>query len=361
MEPRPLGTSGLSVSPLVFGAQAFAQSDPTARIRTLHGAIDAGVTSIDTAPLYGFGESERLVGQAVADRRDRVQLLSKVGLRWDDEHGDVLFTSVDEHGAPRVVRKDGRPQTVRRDVEQSLRRLGVEALDLCQVHHIDPHVPLADTLGELLRLRDEGKLRAIGVCNATEEQIREAQRALGEVPLASLQSEYSLLRRQVERGPMDAVHELGIGFLAYSPLLHGLLAGRMSHRRRLARDDFRRYNPLFHPLNVERVEQARRSGLEPLARRHGVAEAQIALAWVLARPGVTAVIAGGSSVAQVRANVRAASLRLLPGERAGLEAEMAQVRLDPSVRPRRRDRLRERGERVVDEVVTRLRRRLPWL
>ncbi|MCB9715512.1 MAG: aldo/keto reductase [Myxococcales bacterium] len=361
MQPRPLGSCGLLVSPIVHGAQAFARKEPTDRVRTLHAAIDAGITSIDTAPLYEFGESERLVGQAVADRRERVQLLSKVGLRWDDDHGDVLFTTVDEHGAPRVVRKDGRPASVRRDVEQSLRRLGVDELDLCQVHHPDSHVPVADTMGELLRLRDEGKLRAIGVCNYSAEQIVEAQRALGEVPLASLQSEYSLLRRQVERGPMDAVHELGIGFLAYSPLMHGLLAGRMAHHRRLARDDHRRYNPLFHPLNVARVEQARARGLEPLARRHGVLEAQVALAWVLGRPGVTAVIAGASTAAQVRANVRAVELRLLPGERAGLEAEMAQVQLDPHVRPRRRDRLRDRGERIAEELATRLRRRFPWL
>lgn len=361
MEPRTLGHSGLLVSPVVYGAQAFARREPTERIRTLHAAIDAGMTSIDTAPLYEFGESERLVGQAVADRRSRVQLLGKVGLRWDDGHGDVLFSTVDEQGAPRVVRKDSRPASVRRDVEQSLRRLGVDALDLCQVHHFDPHVPIAETMGELLRLRDEGKVGEIGVCNFSAAQIWEAQQALGSVPLASLQAEYSLLRRQVERGPLDAVLELGTGLLAYSPLLRGLLAGRMAHRRRLVRDDFRRYDPLFHPTNVARIEQARERGLEPLARRHQVGEAQIALAWVLARPGVTAVIAGGSTVAQVRANVRAAELRLLPGERAGLEAEMDRVTIDPNVRPRRRDRVRERAERVADEVLTRVRRRVPWL
>lgn len=361
MHPRLLGSSGLHVSPVVYGAQAFAAREPGSRVRVLHAAIDVGITSIDTAPLYGFGESERLVGQAVLGRRDRVQLLTKVGLRWDDDHGDVLFTGSDEHGAPRVVRKDGRPDSVRRDVEQSLRRLGVDVLDLCQVHHPDPHVPIADTMGELLRLRSEGKLREIGVCNFSAEQVEQAQQALADVPLASLQSEYSLLRRGVERGAMDAVHELEIGFLAYSPLLHGLLAGRMAHRRRLGRGDYRRYNPLFHPDNVERVEQARERALEPLARRHGVAEAQIALSWVLARPGVTAVIAGGSTVAQVRANARAVDLRLMPGERAGLEAEMDRVQIDLDVRRGRRDRLRERGERLADELVSRLRRRVPWL
>ncbi|MEM7153380.1 MAG: aldo/keto reductase [Myxococcota bacterium] len=361
MQPRPLGSSGLHVSPIVYGTQAFARRDPGERVRTLHAAIDIGITSIDTAPLYEFGESERMVGRAIADRRDRVQVLSKVGLRWDDDHGEVLFTSNDESGTPRVVRRDGRPATVRRDVESSLQRMGIESLDLCQVHHPDTSVPLAETMGELGRLCDEGKVKAVGVCNFSAAQVDEARQELGDRPLASLQSEYSLLRREIERGAMDAVHEHGCGFLAYSPLLHGLLAGRMTKGRRLGLDDYRRYNPLFHPTNVARVEAARVSGLQPLARRHRVAEAQIALAWVLERPGVTAVIAGGSTAAQVRANATAAELRLLPGERAGLEAEFARVKLDPKVRPRKRDRLRERGERIAGKVMSRVSRRFPWL
>ena len=130
MQPRPLGASGLHVSPVVYGAMEFSHRDPIERVRTLHAAIDAGITSIDTAPLYGFGESERLVGQAIADRRARVQVLGKVGLRWDDEHGEVLFRAQEQGGPLRVVRRDSRPASVRRDVEQSLRRLGVDALDL---------------------------------------------------------------------------------------------------------------------------------------------------------------------------------------------------------------------------------------
>lgn len=358
MSLRPLGSSGLQVSPVIFGAMSFARRDPTERLRTLHAAIDAGVTSIDTAPLYEFGASERLIGQAVADRREGVQLLSKVGLRWDDDHGDVLFRSVDEHGAPRVVRRDSRPASVRRDVEQSLQRLGIERLDLCQVHHPDTHVPIADTMGELLRLREEGKVNAIGVSNYSFDQVVEAQDALGEVPLASLQSEYSLLARGIERTAMDAVLQTGIGFVAYSPLKQGLLAGCMASGRRLSTDDFRRYRPEFHRDNVARIEQAIAQGLLPLARHHGVTEAQIALAWVLHKPGVTAVIAGASSEAQVRANMRAAEVSLRPGEVAGLEAEFGRVKIDPDVRPRRRDRLRERGERLAAKVAARL--RLPW-
>lgn len=358
---RPLGASGLWVSPLVYGAMGFGRCEPVERVRTLHAAIDAGITSIDTAPLYGFGESERLVGQAIADRRARVQVLGKVGLRWDDEHGQVLLTAHEPDGRTRVVRRDGRPVSVRRDVEQSLRRLGIDALDLCQVHHPDPDVPIADTMGELLRLRDEGKLRAIGVSNYSAAQVQEAVRALGDVPLASVQSEHSLLRREVERELLPVLRALGVGMLAYSPLLHGLLAGRMAGRRRLGLDDHRRWDPTFHPDNVARVERVRIEALEPLARRHGVGSAQVALAWLLHQPGVTAVVVGGSSPAQVRANARAAELVLRAGERSGLAAAFEAVRLDPNVRPRRRDRLRERGERVVAKVLERAGRVLPWL
>lgn len=362
MQARPLGSSGLFVSPIVHGAMEPSPREPAERVRTLHAAIDAGITSIDTAPLYGFGESERLVGQAIADRRARVQILGKVGLRWDDDHGEVLLRAQEPGGPLRVVRRDSRPAAVRRDVEQSLRRLGIDALDLCQVHHPDALVPIADTMGELVRLRAEGKLRAIGVSNYSAAQVREAAKALGDVPLASVQSEYSLLRRAVEREVIDAVEELGVGLLAYSPLLHGLLAGRMAAERRpLPLGDHRRWDPAFHPVNVARVERARIESLEPLARRHGVSGAQVALAWLLHRPGVTAVIVGGSSVAQVRANARAAEIVLRAGELSGLAAAFEEVFIDPHVRPRRRDRLRERGERAVTKVLERAARVLPWV
>jgi len=358
MSLRPLGASGVSVSPVVFGSQSFAPSDAAARVRTLHAAIDAGITSIDTAPLYGFGEVERRVGQAIADRRERVQILGKVGLRWDGEHGEVLFETEAPDGSLRVVRRDGRPQSVRRDVEESLQRLGIEALDLCQLHHPDATVPIAETMGELLRLRQEGKLRAIGVSNGSAAQLQQAQAALGDVPLASLQAEYSLLRRGVERGPMRAVIEGGLGMLAYSPLMHGLLAGRMSRGRRLTGDDHRRWNPAFHRDNVARVEEAL-AGLRSLARRHAVQPATVALAWVLHQPGVTAVIVGGSSPAQVRANTRAAELMLRPGERLGLAAAFERVTLDPHPRVRRRDRLRERVERLAERAWRRAQERWP--
>ncbi|MCH9681987.1 MAG: aldo/keto reductase [Deltaproteobacteria bacterium] len=358
MPNQSLGNSGLSISRVVYGAMAFGRRPRDARVRTLHAAIEAGITSIDTAPLYEFGESEKMVGEAIADRRERVQVLSKVGLRWDDEHGDVLFTAHDEAG-PRAVRCDSRPVSVRRDVEQSLRDLGIDALDLCQVHHPDVHVPIADTMGELLRLRDEGKLQTIGVSNYSAEQIEQAQQALGDVPLVSVQSQYNLLQREVERTVIPAAQAVGAGLLAYSPLAQGLLA-RPRVGRTLPASDWRRGVAAFHPTNVRRIEEAFEKGLLPLARRHAMAEAQIALAWVLAQPGVAAVIVGGSSVAQVQANAQAAELVLRAGERSGLAAMFDRVHLDSNVRPRRRDQILDRGERVLQGLAKRVGRRLPW-
>ncbi len=361
MLPVALGTSGPNISPVVFGSQSFSRRDPEARVRTLHAAIDAGITSIDTAPLYGFGEAERIVGRAIADRRGSVQILGKVGLRWDDDHGDVLFETRTPDGRPLVVRRDGRPRSVRSDVEQSLQSLGIEALDLCQVHHPDPSVPIADTVGELLRLRGEGKLRAIGVSNFSPQQVQEAIDALGDVPLCSVQSEYNLLCRGVERTLLPFVAEHGIGMLAYSPLMHGLLAGCMAGGRRLSFEDHRRFIPAFAPVNVPRVEAARERGLMSLARRRGVTPAEVALAWILHQPGVSAVIAGASDPSQARANARAAELRLRAGELAGLTAEFERVRLEQEPRSRRRDRIRERAERVVDRAWRGASTRLPWL
>src|SRR5688500_905185 len=169
--------------------------DEAARIRTLHAAIEHGLTAIDTAPLYELGRVETLVGRAIADRRARVQLLSKVGLRWDGDHGDVLLDAVID-GTRRIVRRDSRPSSLRRDVDESLRRLGVERLELCQIHHPDPHVPIADAIGTLLELRREGKLAAIGVSNFDAAQLVVAHAAAGTVGIASHQLPLSLLQQR---------------------------------------------------------------------------------------------------------------------------------------------------------------------
>jgi aryl-alcohol dehydrogenase-like predicted oxidoreductase len=358
MRDIELGRSGVRVSRVVFGAMAHGRDPDEARcLDALHAAIDAGVTSIDTAPLYELGRCERRVGRAVAGRRDRVQLLTKVGLRWDDPHGRVVFRIRDEHGCEQAMRTNSRPDSIRVEVERSLRRLGVEVLDVVQIHRPDPDTPIAESIGALVELRSAGKLRAIGVSNFSAAETAQAQAALGTVPLASHQLHYSLLERRPDAGLLAQAHSRGVGVLAYSPLERGLLAGGAPRAASPARTsgDPRASHPSFHPINRARIDAAVARGLVPIARARALTVAQVALAWVLAQPGVSAVVAGASSTEQARANAAAADLELTGTELAAIERAFAGLRLDPhaGLGPR------ERARRNIARVAAGIRRRLP--
>jgi len=355
-----LGRSGLQVSRVVFGAMALssASRDPASRERTIHAAVDAGITSIDTAPLYDFGACEELLGRALAGLRQRVQILTKVGLRWDDPqaHGQVLFPFVDAAGRQQAVRRNSRPESVRLEVERSLQRLRVDVLDLVQVHHLDPDTPIEDTMGALAELRRAGKLRAIGVSNYSAAQMARAQAALGDdVPLASNQVHYSLLERWPEVEVLPRARADRIGVLAYSPLERGLLAGDVTQRARFASDDGRRHEPAFHPENLARIAAAAEASLLPIARAHDATVAQVALAWLLAQPGLSAVIAGASSAEQAQRNARAMALVLSADEVARIRAAFAAVKLDPHAGLDPLSRVRRKVERLAARVKRRLR------
>jgi aryl-alcohol dehydrogenase-like predicted oxidoreductase len=314
---------------VVFGSMGLGQPgrDPQARLAALHAALDAGVTSIDTAPLYGFGRCEEVLGEALGGMRQRVELLTKVGLRWDDPRGEVLFRFRDAAGREQAVRRNSRPDSVRTEVERSLRRLRTDVLDLVQVHHPDPHTPIADTLGALAELQREGKLRAIGVSNYDAEQLREAQAALGALPLASDQVHYSLLERWPEREILPTARRLEIGVLAYSPVGQGLLGGR-ADARPLAADDSRHADARFSVTNRARITATIRASLEPAARAHAATVAQVALAWLLAQPGLSAVIVGASSAEQALENARASEIVLNDCELRTIDAAFAVLRLE---------------------------------
>jgi len=311
MERRELGRSGLAVSRVIFGSMPLsaAAREPRGRIAVIQAAIDAGM-SIDTAPLYDYGEVEERVGQALAGRRARAQVLTKLGLRWDDPRGPVHYRFRDAAGREQAVRRNSRPDSLRLEVERSLKRLGVETLDLVQLHQPDPDTPVAETMGALAELRRAGKLRAIGVSNFSAAQLREAQAALGGLPLASNQLDYSLLQRGIEAEALPGARAAGIGVLAYSPLARGLLAGA-------ARAD----TPAAVSVAIE-------AALRPVAAARGATLAQAALAWLLAQPGVTAVIAGASSVGQLERNAAAAALRLHDDELASIRRVFEGLRLD---------------------------------
>lgn len=323
-----LGRSPLQISRVVFGAMALSRDYATGdRVRVIRAALDAGITSIDTAPLYELGRCEEVVGEAIRDVRNRVQVLTKVGLRWDASHGELFLTARGPDGQPREVRRDSRPEAIRRDVVESLQRLSIEHLDLVQIHQRDPETPIAETMGELLRLMQEGKLGAIGVSNFGAAEMAEAQAALGDVPLASVQSRYSCVRREVEREVLPAAIADSVGFLAYSPLEKSLLAGRLLDG---GGSPGRTRAGLLAPRNARKVGAVLRNTVAPIAERHEASFSQIALAWLLAQPGVTGVIAGASSPEQASDNARASAIALTEVEIGDIRRAYEELRLDPS-------------------------------
>jgi aryl-alcohol dehydrogenase-like predicted oxidoreductase len=320
-----LGHSDLQISRIVFGCMTFAPRSAAETARLVHAAFESGITSFDTAPLYGFGDSEVALGQAIADRRDRVQILTKVGLRWDDSHGQPLFEFVDAAGVKRTVRKDGRPQKLRDEVESSARRLGVERIDLLQLHHPDRVTGLEETLEGMRGLQRSGLVRAIGVSNVTASELRQAV-AGRHPPVVSVQQEYSLLARDVEDELLPTAAAAGVGLLAYSPLARGVLAGRQLGTRPLP-DDWRKTTSYFQRSTLSQVNSALDKVARPIARAHQATLAQLALAWLLTRPGVAGVIAGAGSADAAIENAGAVTLstKLTPAELEQLGGAFARI------------------------------------
>ena len=323
MQRRRLGRTELDLPVVSFGAWAiggwqWGGSDDDAAVRAIHAAIDRGMNAIDTAPIYGFGHSERVVGRAITGRRDRVVVMTKIGLRWDDERGPLAFKTTDPHGREAQVHNNLRPWSLVWEVERSLERLGVETIDLLQVHWPDATTPIAATMGALLELRGAGKIREIGVSNFSAAMMEEAQRALGDVPLASDQPKYNLLDRSIEREVLPWARAHDVGVLVYSPIEQGLLAGAVPEGRTFQPGDARATRRSFAAGTRARVNEALARVAEPIARRHGATLAQVAIAWTIAQPGVTSALVGARTEAQVSENAAAGELALDPGELSAL-------------------------------------------
>ncbi len=333
MQRRKLGKSELTVPAVSFGAWAvggwyWGPSDDEQSVRAIQAAIDAGMNAIDTAPMYGCGHSERVVGRAIAGRRDGVVVMTKVGLRWDDTRGEFFMHTTDAQGRKLDVYRNSRPWSVRWEVEQSLKRLSVETIDLVQVHWHDPTTPIEATMGALADLLGEGKLRAIGVSNYSTKMMEEAQRALGDIPLASDQPRYSLLNRDIEPQILPFCRAHSIGVLAYSPLEQGLLTGKVTAQRTFDETDGRNKRPSFTPENRARVNALLERVVAPIARKHDATIAQIVLAWTAAQAGITSVLAGARSVEQALENARAGSIALDQSELATMRAAFEALELD---------------------------------
>jgi aryl-alcohol dehydrogenase-like predicted oxidoreductase len=298
MEQRKLGNQGLIVSAQGLGCMGMSEfygpRDEPESIATIQRALDLGVNFLDTADMYGSGENERLVGKAMAGRRDQVILATKFG-NVRDAQGKFLGVN-------------GRPEYVRQCCEASLRRLGVEVIDLYYQHRVDPQVPIEETIGAMRDLVRAGKVRHLGMSEAAPATLRRAAKIH---PIAALQTEYSLWAREVEAEILPTCRELGIGFVPYSPLGRGFLTGKIQQLDDLAADDWRRNGPRFQGDNFQQnLGIVRR--LEALARRKNCKPAQLALAWVLAQGADIVPIPGTKRRSYLEENVAALGITLSP-------------------------------------------------
>lgn len=324
MISRPLGASGIPASAVGLGTWAiggwmWGGADERDAVAAVHAALDAGVTLIDTAPMYGFGASERLVGRAIADRRDRVVLASKCGLVWTGTRGEHFFNTDDQQPNPQgrtQVYRCLAPDSVRAELEASLRRLQTDVIDLYQTHWQESTTAVEDTMAELLRLKDEGKIRAIGCSNATPDQMRRYA-AVGQ--LDADQELYSMLDRSGAEANLGHCAANGLAFLAYSPLAQGLLTGRMGPDRRFAEGDQRLQKPRFSVDNRLRIQQML-AEFEPIAAGYSLTLGQAVLAWTLAQPGCTHVLVGARDPRQAIENARAGAVTLSPADLRTMDA-----------------------------------------
>jgi aryl-alcohol dehydrogenase-like predicted oxidoreductase len=323
MEQRTLGSQGLQVSAIGLGCMGMSQSygpaDDQESIATIHRALDLGVAFLDTADMYGPFTNERLVGRAIAGRRDEVVLATKFG---NERREDGSWVGI-----------NGRPEYVRRACDASLQRLGVDHIDLYYQHRVDRSVPVEETWGAMGELVQAGKVLHLGISEAAPATIR---RAHAVHPMTALQSEYSLFTRDPEGEVLETVRELGIGFVGYSPLGRGFLSGQLtaSSPEEFADDDFRRDHPRFQGENLARnlalVERVRK-----LAEEKGATPAQLAIAWVLAQGDDIVPIPGTKRRRYLEDNVGALGLRLGPEELAAIEQaappeEIAGARYNPT-------------------------------
>ena len=299
---KHISLGGLDVSRIGLGAMSMAgyynigAGSDAESIRTIHRALDLGVTHIDTAEIYGPYTNEELVGRAIKDRRHEVVLATKFGL--------VSHSG----GGPGVI--DSSPANIRVAVEGSLKRLGTDHIDLYYQHRVDPKVPIEDVVGALAKLVAEGKIRYIGLSEAGPETIR---RAHSVHPVAALQTEYSLWTRDPEAQLLPLLRELGIGFVPYSPLGHGFLTGDITSPDQLSDDDWRKTNPRFTGENFQRNLRIV-DDVKAVAAQIGATPAQIALAWLLAQGNDIAPIPGTKRVARVEENTAADRIQLSTGQ-----------------------------------------------
>ncbi len=306
--------SAVGLGTWAIGGWMWGGTDDAAAEDAIRAGLDAGITLIDTAPAYGLGHAEEVVGRAIAGRRDEVVLATKCGLVWHAQRGPYFFS---QGGLP--VHRDLSPAAIRHEVEESLRRLKTDRIDLYITHWQDPTTPIAETVEALKALKDEGKILAFAASNTSPEDIAAYQAAGG---IAAVQEEYSMLARRIETTHLPVCREEGLAVMGYSVLALGLLSGRIGADRVFAGDDQRREDPRFSLENRARVDRLMQT-IRPIAEAHAASPAQVVIAWTLAQPGLTFALCGARNPVQARENADAGRLRLTASETGTITSALA--------------------------------------
>jgi len=312
----PLGNSTVHVSPIAFGAWAiggwmWGGAEEQDAIRAIRASYHAGITTIDTAPVYGFGKSESLVGQAMAGiSRDKYQILTKYGMNWKTDEGEFYFDTIDNDGKPTKVYKYSGRDSVIKECDDSLQRLKTDYVDLLQIHWPDATTPIAETMEAVATLIKAGKVRAAGVCNYSAAQVTEALRT---VKIVSNQVPYSLIHRGIERDLVPQAVNNGMSIVPYSPLQRGILTGKIKPDHHFNDGDTRKTNRFYKPQNIKRVNDMLQV-IKPIADDHGASLAQVIINWTTRQTAMDCVLVGARDEAQVADNVKALSFTLTEEE-----------------------------------------------
>lgn len=316
MERRTLGTSAVQVTPIAYGAWAiggwmWGGADEQEAIEAIKASLENGITTIDTAPVYGFGRSEELVGKALEGvPRDQYELLTKFGLNWETAEGEYFFDTKSNEGAPLKIYKYSSKKRVIEECEASLKRLRTDYIDLLQIHWPDATTPVAETMEALAMLQQQGKIRAGGVCNYNAVLVSEA---LSTYRIASNQVPYSMLNRDIEAEVVPQALKEKISIIAYSPLQRGLLTGKIKRDHVFGEGDSREGNKYYTPENIDRAN-AMLAQLRPIAEGYNATLAQLVLNWTMNQPAIGCVLAGARNAQQVKDNAGALRFKISGGD-----------------------------------------------
>jgi methylglyoxal reductase len=335
MITKQLGKSSLEVTPIIMGTWAlggwlWGGTDKNRPEDAILASIDAGINCIDTAPIYGFGLSEELVGKAIKGRRDDVLIATKCGMVWEGRSGGTdFFDATDAEGKSHHVKRCLTKSSILSECDDSLRRLGIDVIDLYQCHWPDASTDIDETMDALVTLHDQGKIREFGVSNFSVEDMTQC---LQTAAIASDQPKYNLLAREIEEDVLPFCIERGVGVIVYSPMEMGLLTGKVGMDREFPDNDTRKNRPWFQPEKRREVLAALEE-VRPIAEAHDASFAQLSVAWTIAQPGVTAALVGARDAEQAKTNAAAGDLTLTVEEEAAIRAVFNALELDEPVDP----------------------------